>query len=155
MAFNSEQKRAYRQRPEAFARPLGAQRRIEARIGQLLGKAAPGGWAHRDEDIRKALPNDQTRSDYRLLARALDGQCELTREQWQKSRRALVMLVRHAGQYKGAAVKRHRAGATTFDRSSARLMSARTSAEVELFARTSRPNWSCWGNEVLLAEASE
>ena len=45
---------------------LGAQRRIEARIGQLLGEPKVGRTnPHRDE-----VSNDQTRADFRILARA-------------------------------------------------------------------------------------
>jgi hypothetical protein len=58
MAFNSESLR-YR----------WSARWPMARIGQLLGKAENHGptTPHRDE--RLLLPHDQTRSDYRLLAR--------------------------------------------------------------------------------------
>jgi hypothetical protein len=76
----------------------GAQRRIEARIGQLLGPAINGGdrrshHAHRD-DTDRAILHAQDKEDFRLLARALEGDCYLTLEEWRKSRRALVKLVR-------------------------------------------------------------
>lgn len=48
---------------------LGAQRRIEARIGELLGEAKPGqSNPHHDE-----VSHDQTRADFRILAHALNG----------------------------------------------------------------------------------
>jgi hypothetical protein len=61
--------------------PLGAQRRIEARIGQLLGKAEWGGDRKSDQVLRGGLDPvpKNSRSDYRLLARALGGECDLTR----------------------------------------------------------------------------
>jgi N6-adenosine-specific RNA methylase IME4 len=82
-------------RSRGLQRPiLGAQRRIEGRIGQLLGEATQG------ERIDLTCPRDgklierHDRIDFRLLARALDGDCTLTDDEWQKSRRALVSLVR-------------------------------------------------------------
>lgn len=68
---------------------LGAQRRVEARIGQLLGPPQVGRPnPHHDE-----VSHDQTRADFRVLARGLDG-CELAEDEWRKSRRALVSLIR-------------------------------------------------------------
>ena len=89
---------AYLRSPELQRPMLGAQRRIEARIGQLLGPAEIGinqyGSNH-DESHRKSLiPHDEDRAAFRLLARGLDGECELTAEEWRKSRRALVSLIR-------------------------------------------------------------
>lgn len=83
-------------RSRELQRPmLGAQRRIEGRIGQLLGETTQGQrteitLSHEIKSINRA--ND--RLDFRLLARALSGDCLLTDEEWQKSRRALVSLVR-------------------------------------------------------------
>ncbi len=74
---------------------LGTQRRIEARIGQLLGPPSKGGRGktskHADEF------NNEQITDFRTLAHALDGECEpeLTDEEWRKSRRAFVSLVRN------------------------------------------------------------
>lgn len=78
---------------------LGTQRRIEARIGQILGPAlghgpGRGKKAQHDEGL---IEHDQDRSDFRILAHALDGKCkpELTDDEWRKSRRAFVSLVRN------------------------------------------------------------
>jgi hypothetical protein len=70
---------------------LGAQRRVEARIGELLkkGKTGPKGFRHHDDEIK----HNQTRDDFRILSHALNG-CTLTDEEWRKSRRALVALLR-------------------------------------------------------------
>lgn len=71
---------------------LGAARRIEGRIGQLLGERTSGGRGqkgpHADSIER------QRREEFRLLGRALSGDCPLTEEEWRKSRRALVAVVR-------------------------------------------------------------
>jgi N6-adenosine-specific RNA methylase IME4 len=84
-------------RSRELQRPmLGAQRRIEARIGQLLGEPTPGMRTDLEPPTREyeVVGRDGDRLDYRLLARALSGDCNLTDEEWQKSRRALVSLVR-------------------------------------------------------------
>ena len=90
---------AYLRSPELQRPMLGAQRHIEARIGQLLGPGEQGRRAdllpHRDEEVTSMIPNDQDRANFRLLARAIDGECELTADEWRKSRRALVSLIRH------------------------------------------------------------
>lgn len=74
---------------------LGAQRRIEARIGELLGEAKRGGRAAEqlDSRMRESLPRPDDRADFRILARGLNG-CELSDEEWRTSRRALVALIR-------------------------------------------------------------
>jgi hypothetical protein len=63
-------------------RPIrGAQRRIEARIGQLLGPAARGNPDFgRDRNCVPTSVSKDDRVDFRLLARALDGECYLTLE---------------------------------------------------------------------------
>lgn len=89
-------------RDKDLQRPmLGAQRRIEARIGQLMPPPKPGERTdlqppdHDPEVRRIERHNDGAEAgDFRLLARALDGECELEPDEWRKSRRALVMLVR-------------------------------------------------------------
>ena len=79
--------------PDSPTRPmLGAQRRIEARIGQLLGAAVVG--SHHSVTTEGAKVGKDDRSDFRILSRAL-GDCELTEDEWRKSRRALVSLVRN------------------------------------------------------------
>lgn len=85
---------AYLRGPEMQRPMLGAQRRVEARIGQLLGPANLGELSHGISDVPKR-PND--RLDCRVLARALAGECtpSLTDDEWRKSRRALVALVRY------------------------------------------------------------
>lgn len=77
-------------RGKEMQRPmLGAQRRVEARIGQLLGEPKPGKPnPHHDE-----VSHDQTRSDFRLLARGFE--CLTDPDEWRKSRRALVSYIRH------------------------------------------------------------
>ena len=79
-------------RGKEMQRPmLGAQRRIEGRIGQLLNEPEKGGrgkTSEHDPRLRDYLP------EFRLLARALGDECELTVDEWRKSRRALVSLIR-------------------------------------------------------------
>jgi N6-adenosine-specific RNA methylase IME4 len=81
-------------RSKQLQRPmLGAQRRIEARIGELLGEA-PGHGPGRGKKNTHAegLSRDGDRSDFRILARGFG--C-LDEDEWRKSRRALVSLLRH------------------------------------------------------------
>jgi N6-adenosine-specific RNA methylase IME4 len=93
-------------REPALQKPmLGAQRHIEARIGQLLGPAVIGanqhGFGH-DRTLANSLIDKDDRELFRLLAYALSGEahqdtklkCELAPDEWRKSRRALVSLVR-------------------------------------------------------------
>lgn len=70
---------------------LGAARRIEARIGQLL-EPAVGGRGKTAQHADKF--HTANRVDFRLLGRALSGECSLTEDEWRKSRRALVAVVR-------------------------------------------------------------
>lgn len=71
-------------RDKELQRPiLGARRRVEARIGQLLGDAR----SELSHEITR--PND--RLDFRILARGVGS---LDDEEWRKSRRALVALLR-------------------------------------------------------------
>lgn len=75
---------------------LGIQRRAEARIGQLLGEPAPGKRTDLEpvgHDRKVEIPKDD-RADFRVLARGL-SEIELTDGEWQKSRRALVSLIRN------------------------------------------------------------
>jgi len=77
-------------RSKGLQRPmLGAQRRVEARIGQLLEEPSRGGRGKTSDygrDFRDAL------TDFRVLARAFE--CLGDDDEWRKSRRALVSLVR-------------------------------------------------------------
>jgi N6-adenosine-specific RNA methylase IME4 len=82
---------AYLRSRDMQAPMLGAARRTEGRIGQLLGEPShvPGSATHAED-----LARGGDRRDFRLLGRALSGHCELTEEEWRKTRRALVSLVR-------------------------------------------------------------
>ncbi|MDN5870467.1 MAG: hypothetical protein L0H73_07075 [Nitrococcus sp.] len=73
---------------------LGAQRRVEARIGQLLGEAQQATNQH-TEPLRMSngsIERRADRHDFRLLARGFE--C-LADEEWRRSRRALVSVVRN------------------------------------------------------------
>jgi hypothetical protein len=71
---------------------LCAQRQIEARIGQLLGPAEMGRgdklkYGH---DRTLSLVAEDSRADFRLLGRALAGECEVAvPTEWRKSRGSL------------------------------------------------------------------
>ncbi len=72
----------------------GAQRRLEARIGQLL----PNEQGRRTDklpnhDVEVEL-HGKDKSDFRVLARALNGTCDLSKDEWRQSRRELVALDR-------------------------------------------------------------
>ena len=71
----------------------GAQRRIEARVGELLGEAVPGRPKNpnHDEGLRRLA--DPIRADFRLLAHAYDD-AKLTPEEWRHSRRGVIRLIR-------------------------------------------------------------
>lgn len=82
-------------RDKELQRPmLGAQRRIEARIGQLLGDKSKGGRGKKLSVTTEGLDKDE-RTDFRVLAKALSGTCEVKDEEWRKSRRAFVSLVKN------------------------------------------------------------
>jgi hypothetical protein len=66
---------------------LGAQRRVEARIGQLLGDAEVGNPSITHARVIGEIPR-QDRSRFRQLARALD--VDLDECHWRQSRRALI-----------------------------------------------------------------
>jgi N6-adenosine-specific RNA methylase IME4 len=87
--------------PELQHPMLAAQRRIEARIGQLLGSPRNGGDGsnqysknHHDDSSNNPVPHPQDRADFRLLAHALNGKCELEFREWRRSRRGLVTVIR-------------------------------------------------------------
>ena len=81
-------------RGKELQRPMmGAQRRVEARIGELLGTVGQGARTDLTSGHEQKLVPEYDRVDFRVLARAFDG-CTLTEEEWRKSRRALVSLIR-------------------------------------------------------------
>ena len=83
-------------RDKKLQRPmLGAQRRIEARIGQLLGPTRPGTRTDLQPSGHDREVAEDHRADFRLFARILKGECEVTEDEWRKSRRALISLVRN------------------------------------------------------------
>jgi N6-adenosine-specific RNA methylase IME4 len=87
---------AYLRSPELQRPMLGAQRRIEGRIGQLLGDPEEGRPPEGKCTHADSIERTGDRVDFRLLARALSDECDppLTDDEWRKSRRALVALVR-------------------------------------------------------------
>jgi N6-adenosine-specific RNA methylase IME4 len=70
---------------------LGIQRRAEARIGQLLGEPKHGIHSKLDATHLEIPPSD--RSDFRVLARGMG--LGLGEQEWRKSRRSLVSLIRN------------------------------------------------------------
>ena len=71
---------------------LGAQRRLEGRIGQLLGEPKVG---PAQSSVVTEVSSKDDRADFRILAHALNGKCNLTDDEWRKSRRALISLMRN------------------------------------------------------------
>jgi N6-adenosine-specific RNA methylase IME4 len=83
-------------RDKELQRPmLGAQRRIEARIGQLLGEPEKGGRGNKGSAMPEGFDAQHLAADFRILSKSLGDDCELTDDEWRKSRRALVSLVRN------------------------------------------------------------
>lgn len=82
---------AYLERRDLHGPMLAAQRRVEARIGQLLGEPshAPGSATHRDD-----LTRGGDRRDFRILAHALNGDVQISEDDWRSSRRRLVSIIR-------------------------------------------------------------
>ena len=74
---------------------LGTQRRIEGRIGQLL---PPHQGKRTDLELRphadEVVKRNEDRTDFRIIARAVTGECEMTDGDWWKSRRKLVADIR-------------------------------------------------------------
>lgn len=66
---------------------LGAQRRVEARIGQLLGEAQTGNPSITHASVIEEIPR-QDRNRFRQLARALE--VNLDECHWRQSRRSLI-----------------------------------------------------------------
>jgi N6-adenosine-specific RNA methylase IME4 len=84
---------AYLRSPELQRPMLGAQRHIEARIGQLLGPAEMGRPEKLDHGLIKSPIQKDDAVDFRILARGLED-VRLESHEWRKSRRALVALLR-------------------------------------------------------------
>ena len=77
---------------EMQAPMMGAQRRIEARIGQLLGPAPERGgkeMSHHADSFHR-----EVRREFRLMAKAFNGECDVSDIEWRTSRRGLVSLIR-------------------------------------------------------------
>ena len=68
-------------------------RRVEARIGELLGETSQGARTDLTLGHDLKLIEGGDRQDFRLLAR---GFASLTDEEWRKSRRALVAHLRQS-----------------------------------------------------------
>lgn len=80
---------------QAHLPALGVQRRLEARIGQLLGPTSNGGRPSMQNPTHaEGILRGGDRADFRILARALDHHCELTTDDWRQSRRALVKHIK-------------------------------------------------------------
>jgi len=71
----------------------GAKRRIEARIGELLGPAEMGPSRVLQRDVRLRDLHHAERADFRLLAHAFDD-APLADEEWRYGRRKVVRTVR-------------------------------------------------------------
>jgi N6-adenosine-specific RNA methylase IME4 len=83
-------------RDKDLKRPmLAIQRRVEARIGQLLGPTSRGkrGDLTLGHDL-KSISDPGAREDFRILANGLSPSAALTDNEWRKSRRALVAHLR-------------------------------------------------------------
>ncbi len=82
-------------------------------IGDHGSRRGSGNWRRQKKAGGKTLthelkferPNDLV--DYRILAHGLNGQCPLSDEDWRRSRRALVSLVRRRRAITSPAMARH------------------------------------------------
>lgn len=72
-------------------RPHCAQRGLEARIGRLIGGAKLCDNQHSVTTEISDIAKDD-RHDFRIPARAIDGHCNHTLDDWRQSRRALLYL---------------------------------------------------------------
>jgi hypothetical protein len=70
---------------------LGAQRRVEARIGQLLGEPQVGRPKENSPCVGDFSRHHNDRTDFRILAR---GFGKLSDDEWRQSRSKLVALIR-------------------------------------------------------------
>ena len=80
------------------ARKPGARPTTTARIGQLLGKAKRG--SHHSVTTEGRDVDKDDRSDFRILAHALEGQCDppVTEDDWRTSRRTFVWSLLWGGE---------------------------------------------------------
>jgi phage N-6-adenine-methyltransferase len=90
---------AYLRDREARGPMHGAQRRLEARIGQLLGKASMG---PQESSVMTEDLDRNERHEFRLMRLALDGRFD--GEDWWVSRRAMLRAIKNPG---SANVTRH------------------------------------------------
>lgn len=81
---------AFIKRKDLQAPIMGAQRRIEARIGELLGEADGSAMP---EEIKELFPHRTEIHSFRTLARG-SSEVELTEEDWRQPRTALVKQVK-------------------------------------------------------------
>lgn len=80
-------------RDKQLKRPLqGAQRRTEARIGELLGEPQWGRGIEISHDQSQVAAID--RHDFRILAHAYRGDAPLAEDEWRKARSTVVATVR-------------------------------------------------------------
>jgi 16S rRNA G966 N2-methylase RsmD len=97
---------AYLRSPELQKPMLGAQRRIEAKIGQLLGPAVVGANQHNQNGAftheERLISRAADRHDFRVLAKALEQPRLLSPKEWRQSRRALVSLLGTPVNFDGA-----------------------------------------------------
>ena len=70
---------------------LGAQRRIEGRIGQLFGEPEKGGRGKTSEHVQRF--DDHQKQDFRVLGKGLKADI-LDEDEWRNSRRVCVDLIR-------------------------------------------------------------
>lgn len=84
---------AYLRDREARGHMLGAQRRLEGRIGQLLGEPKRG--VHAESVVTDSGLSKDERGEFRLLSRALDGR--FADEEWWVSRRAMLRMIKNPG----------------------------------------------------------
>lgn len=87
---------AYLRGRDLAAPLMGAQRRVEARIGQLFAPPRRGSAPRTEREALAAelVPEAATRTAFRWLARALDGEVDLDVEEWRLPRDRLVALIR-------------------------------------------------------------
>lgn len=83
----------YLKSKEAHLPARGAMRHLDARIGQLLGSPEQGRRTDLEPVPHEGNVAKNDRMDFRVLARALNGSCELAKDEWRQSGRALFLSV--------------------------------------------------------------